>query len=210
MPRAPLRAGPGGAATRAGTRGPPPAPRALPGSPAPPSAACRAALRPRRPPAPRRRPPARRRPARPASRGRSGARGRAGAAGSRRPALGPERSGAEGADAGPGPLPARARAPRGAGRAGRAGRGDPRAPPPWTYRRRRERRPRSGSRARWLGIMGMARPSSGGGARPGRTPARRARAHLPAAAEARGRPRSPARTGRPETRPVRRVNEPPA
>ncbi|XP_043326094.1 CASP-like protein 4A1 [Cervus canadensis] len=29
--------------------------------------------------------------------------------------------------------------------------------------------------------MGMARPSSGGGARRGRTPARRARAHLPAA-----------------------------
>lgn len=53
------------------------------------------------------------------------------------------------------------------------------------------RRPRSGSRARWLGIMGMARPSSGGGARPGRTPARRARAHLPAAPRRSRRSRAP-------------------
>lgn len=65
----------------------------------------------------------------------------------------------------------------------------------------RRRRPRSGSRARWLGIMGMARPSSGGGARPGRTPARRARAHLLAAPRGRPRPRprrglSPAAPGR--------------
>lgn len=65
----------------------------------------------------------------------------------------------------------------------------PRAVSPATYPRRwrRQRRPRSGSRARWLGIMGMARPSSGGGARPGRTPARESAPTCTASARARTR-----------------------
>lgn len=65
----------------------------------------------------------------------------------------------------------------------------PQAVPPATYPRRRRRRwwPRSGSRARWLGIMGMARPSSGGGARPGRTPARESAPTCTASACARTR-----------------------
>ena len=80
---------------------------------------------------------------------------------------------------------------RGRGGRGRRGegRGDPYPPPravsPATYPRRR--RPRSGSRARWLGIMGMARPSSGGGARPGRTPARESAPTCTASARARTR-----------------------
>ncbi|XP_043772246.1 CASP-like protein 4A2 [Cervus elaphus] len=65
--------------------------------------------------------------------------------------------------------------------------------------------------------MGMARPSSGGGARRGRTPARRARAHLPAAPRrSRGSrappPRPPgARARRPAPRagPAWRRPEPP-
>lgn len=82
------------------------------------------------------------------------------------------------------------------GRAGPARRGagrPPQAVPPATYQRRWwrrwrwRRRPRSGSRARWLGIMGMARPSSGGGARPGRTPARESAPTCTASACARTR-----------------------
>ncbi|XP_055256430.1 potassium/sodium hyperpolarization-activated cyclic nucleotide-gated channel 2-like [Moschus berezovskii] len=49
--------------------------------------------------------------------------------------------------------------------------------------------------------MGMARPSSGGGARPGRTPARRARAHLPAAPRRSRRSRAPPPRPRPAPAP---------
>lgn len=89
--------------------------------------------------------------------------------------------------------PGRRRRGRAGGRGARArGGAGPAAPSPDLPAAAGRRRPRSGSRARWLGIMGMARPSSGGGARPGRTPARRARAHLPAALRrSRGRRRAP-------------------
>ncbi|XP_070451911.1 basic proline-rich protein-like [Equus przewalskii] len=154
-------------------------------------------------------PPPPRRPARPprlASRGRG-----------RRGPGAPRPSGPGGGDGRPGrasPPPAAHRRPsspapaparRGAREGGARGAGrPPRRPLPGPTGGGGRRRPRSGSRARWLGIMGMARPSSGGGARPGRTPARRARAHLPAALRrSRGRrapPPRPATRGPPSAR----------
>lgn len=115
---------------------------------------------------------------------------RAGKRGHSRPAL--PRSGARGHRGVPPGLrgPARRGSAGEEGGAGAARGGatpSPRAVSPATYPRRRQRRPRSGSRARWLGIMGMARPSSGGGARPGRTPARESAPTCTASARARTR-----------------------